>query len=132
LVSHWSFSFDLRIAEHVRHLTPSRTGIFDFSIRWLRRVRRRDLEAARHGAIFETFPAYSVDRLSVMNREGRICKFKAEATRRSCDQSPFSGEAKVVRHGRYVIFQMAEAVPKELFQEILRLIDGLRPRPAPA
>ena len=41
--------------------------------------------------------------------------------------------AKVVRHGRYVIFQMAEVVvPRELFQEILRLIDGLRPRPAPA
>ena len=41
--------------------------------------------------------------------------------------------AKVVRHGRYVLFQLAEvAVPKELFQEILRLIDGLRPRPAPA
>jgi len=41
--------------------------------------------------------------------------------------------AKVVCHGRYVIFQMAEvAVPKELFQGILRLIDGLRPRPAPA
>jgi hypothetical protein len=41
--------------------------------------------------------------------------------------------AKVVRHGRYVIFQMAEvAVPRELFQEILRLIDGLRPRSAPA
>ena len=41
--------------------------------------------------------------------------------------------AKIVRHGRYVIFQMAEVtVPKELFQEILRLIDGLRPRPAPA
>jgi hypothetical protein len=41
--------------------------------------------------------------------------------------------AKVVRHGRYVIFQMAEvAVPKELFQKILRLIDGLRPRPTPA
>ncbi len=41
--------------------------------------------------------------------------------------------AKIVRHGRYIIFQMAEvAVPKELFQEILRLIDGLRPRPAPA
>jgi hypothetical protein len=41
--------------------------------------------------------------------------------------------ARVVRHERYFIFQMAEvAVPKELFQEILRLIDGLRPRPAPA
>ena len=43
--------------------------------------------------------------------------------------------AKIVRHGRYIIFQMAEvAVPKELFQEILRLIAELRPQlpPAPA
>ena len=41
--------------------------------------------------------------------------------------------AKVVRHGRYVIFQMAEvAMSRELFGEILRLIDGLRLRPAPA
>jgi len=31
--------------------------------------------------------------------------------------------AKVVRHARYAIFQMAEvAVPKELFEQILRLI----------
>ena len=41
--------------------------------------------------------------------------------------------AKIVTHARYVTFPMAEvAVPKELFQEILRLIDGLRPKPAPA
>ena len=41
--------------------------------------------------------------------------------------------AKVVRHGRYVTFQLAEvAVPRELFQKILSLIDDLRPRPAPA
>ncbi len=42
--------------------------------------------------------------------------------------------AKVVRHGRYVTFQMAEvAVPRNLFREILRRIDRLRPpRPAPA
>jgi hypothetical protein len=41
--------------------------------------------------------------------------------------------AKVVSHGRYVTFQMAEvAVPRQLFREILRLIDGLRPRPIPA
>ena len=41
--------------------------------------------------------------------------------------------AKLVRHARYAVFQMAEvAVPKELFEQILRLIDGLRPRPAPA
>ncbi len=40
--------------------------------------------------------------------------------------------AKVVRHGRYVTFQLAEvAVPRGLFQKILSLIDDLRPRPAP-
>ncbi len=40
--------------------------------------------------------------------------------------------AKVVRHGRYVTFRMAEvAIPRRLFAEILRLIDGLRPKPAP-
>jgi hypothetical protein len=41
--------------------------------------------------------------------------------------------AKVVRHGRYVIFQMAEvAVPRGLFHEILRLIAELQPQPPPA
>ena len=41
--------------------------------------------------------------------------------------------AKVVRHGRYVTFQLAEvAVPKELFRKILRLIDDLRRRPVTA
>ena len=40
--------------------------------------------------------------------------------------------AKVVRHGRYVTFQLAEvAVPRTLFTEMLRLIGDLRPRPAP-
>jgi len=41
--------------------------------------------------------------------------------------------AKIITHARYVTFQMAEvAVPGQLFRKILRLIDGLRPRPAPA
>ena len=41
--------------------------------------------------------------------------------------------AKVVRHGRYVTFQLAEvAVPRELFRKILSPIDDLRRRPAPA
>lgn len=36
--------------------------------------------------------------------------------------------AKVVRHGRYVTFQLAEVVvPQTLFTEILRLFNGLRP-----
>ena len=41
--------------------------------------------------------------------------------------------AKVVRHGRYVTFQLAEvAVPRSLFEKILSLIDDLRRRPVPA
>ena len=41
--------------------------------------------------------------------------------------------AKVVSHGRYVTFQLAEvAVPRDLFRKILQLIDDLRPRPTPA
>ncbi len=41
--------------------------------------------------------------------------------------------AKMVRHGRYFTFQLAEvAVPRDLFRKILRLIDALRPRPYPA
>jgi hypothetical protein len=41
--------------------------------------------------------------------------------------------AKVVRHGRYVTFQLAEvAVPRQMFAEILSLIARLRAPPAPA
>ena len=41
--------------------------------------------------------------------------------------------AKVVSHGRYVAFQMAEvAIPRQMFKEILRLIAELRPQPPPA
>ncbi len=40
--------------------------------------------------------------------------------------------AKVVRHGRYATFRLAEvAIPLPLFAEILQLIAGPRPRPAP-
>jgi hypothetical protein len=41
--------------------------------------------------------------------------------------------AKVVSHGRYVTFQLAEvAVPRQLFAEVLSLIARLRAPPAPA
>jgi hypothetical protein len=41
--------------------------------------------------------------------------------------------AKVVSHGRYIAFQMAEvAIPRDLFADILRLIAELRPTPDPA
>jgi hypothetical protein len=38
--------------------------------------------------------------------------------------------ARIVRHGRYVVFQLAEvAVPRALFAAILRRIDRLRAPP---
>jgi len=40
--------------------------------------------------------------------------------------------AKAVSHGRYVVFLMAEVAPRQMFQEILRLIAELRPQPPPA
>jgi hypothetical protein len=53
-------------------------------------------------------------------REGKAAEKKA-------------ANAKVVSHGRYVTFQMAEvAVPGQMFQEILSLIARLRAPPAPA
>ncbi len=40
--------------------------------------------------------------------------------------------ASVVSQAGYVTFQLAEvAIPRTLFVEILRLIDGLRPAPLP-
>src|SRR5262249_35853132 len=41
--------------------------------------------------------------------------------------------ARVVSHGGYAAFEMAEvAIPRQMFQEILRLIAELRPQPPPA
>ena len=41
--------------------------------------------------------------------------------------------AKIVSHGRYVVFQMAEvAISRILFADILRMIAELRPQPPPA
>ena len=41
--------------------------------------------------------------------------------------------AKVVSHRRYVVFQKAQvAIPRQMFQEILRLIAELRPQSPPA
>ncbi len=47
-------------------------------------------------------------------------------------KQPLKIGAKVVRRGRYITLQLDEvAIPRRLFAEILRLIDGLRPKPAP-
>ncbi len=40
--------------------------------------------------------------------------------------------AMIIRHGRYIVFQMAEvAIPRDLFADILRRIDRLRPASLP-
>jgi hypothetical protein len=46
------------------------------------------------------------------------------------DQAWLKIGARIVRHGRYVVFQLAEvAVPRALFAAILRRIDRLRGPP---
>jgi hypothetical protein len=40
---------------------------------------------------------------------------------------------KIICHGRYAAFQMAEvAIPRQLFADILRLIAELQPPPDPS
>ncbi len=47
-------------------------------------------------------------------------------------EKPVKIGAKVVRHGRYVTFRLAEvAIPLPLFAQILQPIAGLRPKAAP-
>ncbi len=49
-----------------------------------------------------------------------------------CEEKLLKIGAKVLSHGRYVTFQLAEvAIPRSLFANILRLIDGRRPAPLP-
>ena len=47
-------------------------------------------------------------------------------------RTPSEKVIKDIRRGRYITFQLAEvAIPRSLFANILRLIDGLRPAPLP-
>ena len=69
----------------------------------------------------------------VARYRGKVSRiyFRADAT--SLKEKLIKIGAKVVSHGRYVVFQMAEvAIPRQMFQEILRLIAELRPQPPPA
>ena len=60
-----------------------------------------------------------------------VVLYDAKATQRSLDMIKIG--AKVTSHGRYATFQMAEvAVSRQMFNEILSLIAGLRAPPAPA
>ena len=72
----------------------------------------------------------AVKQWSLTSLKEKLVKIGAKAVRQGRAPRPC---AKVVRHGRYVIFQMAEvAVPRMLFAKILRLIAQLQPPPSPA
>jgi hypothetical protein len=58
-------------------------------------------------------------------------KWSAERRRR-CARSWWKIGARIVRHGRYILYQLAEvAVSRALFAEILRRIERLRLTPPP-
>jgi hypothetical protein len=61
------------------------------------------------------------------------CRFESRTRKlTSLKEKLIKISAKVVSHGRYVAFQMAEvAILKNLFADILRMIAELRPAPDP-
>jgi hypothetical protein len=72
--------------------------------------------------------------LSTGDAEGSGISPRYQTDRSCCCPVSAGGTpgAKVVSHGRYIAFQMAEvAIPRQIFQEILRLIAEPRPQPPP-
>lgn len=64
---------------------------------------------------------------------GQLPEAVAQGSLTSLREKLIKIAATVVRHARYAVFQMAEvAVPRELFERTLRLIDGLGRRTPPA
>ncbi len=54
----------------------------------------------------------------------------ADLAARTPDQYRRATGARLMRHGRYAVFQMAEAaLPRQVFASILALINGLRGPP---
>jgi hypothetical protein len=77
-----------------------------------------------------------LDRPGALGREAVTPDAAGEWAHRSRPTPPRGSSSRsargIVRHGRYVLFQLAEvAVPRALFAEILRRIDRLRPTPPP-
>jgi hypothetical protein len=63
----------------------------------------------------------------------KLTKFQAGSRVGVASQKLIKIGAKVISHGRYVTFQLAEvAVSRQMFAEILSLITRLRAPPAPA
>jgi hypothetical protein len=68
-----------------------------------------------------------------MSRPSRVSLSDALVLQVYGIEAPVKIATRIVRHGRYVVFLLAEvAVPRALFAEILRRVDRLRPKPRPA
>jgi Transposase DDE domain group 1 len=107
----------------------------DPAMRWIvgGKAVERDAASTSQMGRFETEWLASDENLANFMRTLALPEAVAQWSLTSLRDKLIKIGAKVVRHSRYAVFQMAEvAVPRELFEKILRLIDGLRPRPAPA
>ena len=68
--------------------------------------------------------AYNLNFLRTLALPGEVAQWSLTSLR----EKVVKIGAKVVAHGRYLVFQMAEvAVPQELFRRLLDRIAGLRP-----
>ena len=68
----------------------------------------------------------------VQSRREYLCGAATLVTLTTLPEKPIKIGTKVVRHGRCITFQLTEvAIPRSLFANLLRLIDGLRPVPLP-
>jgi hypothetical protein len=76
-----------------------------------------------------TISYYSCDAAATLHRSQTLTKEQYSVTHHHTE---FEGGARIVRHGRYLVFQLAEVVvPRALFAEILRRVDQLRPKSTP-
>jgi hypothetical protein len=113
------------------------------------------VKVVRHGSILSPWSGYWQRKKAAWSRwrrtsrgkkvrRGRYTRYSltrcwGKGVRRDrCDPSSLKEKlikigAKLVSHGRYVAFQMAEvAIPRHLVADILRLIAELRPPPVPS
>ena len=75
------------------------------------------------GALCDLYNAALQQRIEAYQRSGKTLRLREKLVKIG---------AKIVRHGRYLVFQLAEvAVPRALFAEILHRIDRPREYPPP-
>ena len=96
------------------------------ALRWT----RLSCHAFRHNAVRLQLHALAYNLANFLARWP--CRRRSSTVTTTLREKLVKIGARIVRHGRYVVFQLAEvAVPRALFADILRRIHGLRPKPPP-